>query len=109
MDRLYFQVDVPTRNTTRPGQLGHHVFTGPADTGSQALRIARETCEAALAAQAAGTAIPLRRPDGWGARGVRPGWAFDWARATVATWDCNSFLGSYDLVVRSGQGIVTTR
>ncbi|MCX5208817.1 hypothetical protein OG689_05840 [Kitasatospora sp. NBC_00240] len=97
MTPFYFQVSVPTRNLGRPEQRGLHVFTGPAETGADAVRIARRTCDAALAAQAAGVAIPRRRPDGWGARGVRPGWAFDWADATVASWECDSFLAAYDV------------
>ncbi|GHH71623.1 hypothetical protein GCM10018781_33110 [Kitasatospora indigofera] len=97
MNPFYFQVSVPTRNTVRPEQRGLHVFTGPAETGAEAVRIARRTCEAALAAHAAGTAVPRRQPDGWGARGVRPGWSFDWADATVVSWECDSFLRSYDV------------
>ncbi|MDX3505457.1 MULTISPECIES: hypothetical protein [Streptomyces] len=87
MGELYFQVNVPTRNALQPERCGLHVFTGCAETGSDALRIAREACDAAVAAQKAGFAIPRRRPDGWGARGVRSGWVFDWTAATVAVWE----------------------
>lgn len=87
MTTVYFQVDVPTRNAVQPERCGLHVFTGAAATEAEALCIARETCEAALAAQKAGSVIPRRRPDGWGARGVRSGWVFDWAAATVAVWE----------------------
>ncbi|MFE1545015.1 hypothetical protein ACFW61_31745 [Streptomyces microflavus] len=70
MTKVYFQVDVPTRNCAQPERCGLHVFTGAAETEADALRIAREACEAAVAARAAGAAIPRRRPDGWGgARG----------------------------------------
>ncbi|WP_329500238.1 hypothetical protein [Kitasatospora herbaricolor] len=100
MAPFYFQVSVPTRNLVRPEQQGLHVLTGPAETGAEAVRIARRTCEAALAAQAAGVAVPPRGPDGWGARGTRPGWAFDWANATVVSWECDSFLRSYEARTR---------
>ncbi|MFF2720654.1 hypothetical protein [Streptomyces sp. NPDC058011] len=87
MTKVYFQVNVPTRNSVQPERCGLHVFTGAAETEAEALRIARETCEAAVVARAAGSAIPRRRPDGWGARGVRSGWVLDWAGATVAVWE----------------------
>ncbi|KOX19220.1 MULTISPECIES: hypothetical protein [unclassified Streptomyces] len=87
MAQVYFQVNVPIRNSVQPEQCGLHVFTGPADTWSEALRIARETCDAAAAARDAGSALPRRRPDGWGARGLRPGWVFDWTAATVDAWE----------------------
>ncbi|MFJ3503734.1 hypothetical protein [Streptomyces sp. NPDC090135] len=86
MAKVYFQVNVPIKNSVRPEQCGLHVFTGPADTWSDALRIARETCDTAAAAQRAGFPLPRRRPDGWGARGLRPGWVFDWTAATVDAW-----------------------
>ncbi|MFJ3085476.1 hypothetical protein [Streptomyces sp. NPDC086838] len=86
MAQAYYQVNVPIRNSGRPGQRGLHIFTGPADTWSDALRIARETCATATAAQQAGFPLPRRRPDGWGARGLRPGWVFDWTAATVDAW-----------------------
>ncbi|OSC71305.1 hypothetical protein B5180_22700, partial [Streptomyces sp. BF-3] len=68
MAELYFQVNVPTRHAVQPERCGLHIFTGCAETESDALRIAREACDAAVAAQKAGFAIPRRRPDGWGAR-----------------------------------------
>jgi hypothetical protein len=86
MTQPYFQVAVPMRSIAQPDRRGMHVFTGSADDGRQALRMARETCEAALAARAAGCPLPGRLPNGWGARGVRPGWTMDWAAATVAVW-----------------------
>lgn len=91
MAKPYFQVDVPTRSVAPPGRQGRHVFTGSADDGKQALRMAREMCEAALAAQAAGHPLPRRCPDGWGARGIRPGWELDWTAATVALWSQDHF------------------
>ncbi|ARF64418.1 MULTISPECIES: hypothetical protein [Streptomyces] len=87
MAELYFQVNVPTRNSVQPERCGLHVFTGAAETGADALRIAREECDAAVAAQRAGFDLPRRRSDGWGARGVRSGWVFDWKAATVAVWE----------------------
>ncbi len=58
MAKVYFQVNVPIKNSVRPEQCGLHVLTGPADTWSDALRIARETCDTAAAAQRAGFPIP---------------------------------------------------
>ncbi|WP_336317597.1 hypothetical protein [Streptomyces lavendofoliae] len=87
MAHVYFQINVPITNSVRPEQRGWHVFTGPADTWAEALRIARETYDAAAAAQEAGFALPRRRPDGWGARGLRPGWVLDWTAATVDAWE----------------------
>ncbi|MFD3729298.1 hypothetical protein [Streptomyces sp. NPDC058671] len=87
MAKVYFQVNVPIRNSVQPEQCGLHVFTGPADTWLEALRIARETCDTAVAAQEAGVPVPRRRPDGWGARGLRPGWVLDWPAATVDAWE----------------------
>ncbi|MHC8419704.1 hypothetical protein ACH121_07745 [Streptomyces sp. NB004] len=86
MPEIYFQVHVPIRNSVRAEQCGLHVFTGAADTWAAALRIARETCDRATAAQKAGLPAPGRRPDGWSARGLRPGWVLDWAGATVDAW-----------------------
>ncbi|SED82569.1 hypothetical protein SAMN05216483_4631 [Streptomyces sp. 2131.1] len=86
MAQAYYQVNVPIRNSGRPEQRGLHIFTGPADTWSDALRIARETCATATAAQQAGFPLPRRRPDGWGAGSPRPGWVFDWTAATVDAW-----------------------
>ncbi|MGW7820156.1 hypothetical protein ACWGLF_18970 [Streptomyces puniciscabiei] len=64
-----------------------HVFTGPADSRSAALRIAHEVYDAARAARKAGLEIPDKRPDGWGARGYRPGWEPDWLSATAGRWN----------------------
>jgi hypothetical protein len=83
----YFEVDVPIRSTTRPGLSGVHVFTGPADSRSAALRIAHEVYTAARAAQQAGLAPADQRPDGWTANGYRPGWEADWRSATVGRWN----------------------
>ncbi len=102
MTKLYFQVDVPTRNAAQPDRCGLHVFTGAAETETEALRMARETCDAAVAAHAAGSAIPRRRPDGWGARGVRSGWELDWAAATVAVWEHDSTLRTFQALRAQG-------
>ncbi|MFD5587546.1 MULTISPECIES: hypothetical protein [unclassified Streptomyces] len=83
----YFQVDVPITHRAQPDRRGSYVFTGQADSGREAVRIAREVCDAALAAHAAGLDVPRRRPDGWGARGVRPGWEPDWEAARARLWD----------------------
>ena len=83
----YYEVDVPTRSTNHPGLSGVHVFTGPADSRSSAVRIAHEVYDAARAAQEAGLEIPGKRPDGWGARGYRPGWELDWPAATAGQWN----------------------
>ncbi|MFC8292409.1 hypothetical protein ACFUJ0_13165 [Streptomyces sp. NPDC057242] len=87
MTMPYFQVNVPTRSSTHPERHGFHLFTGPAGCEREALRIARETCEAALDAQAAGSRMPRREYGGWGASGIRPGWDFDWPAASVRCWD----------------------
>lgn len=81
----YYEVDVPIRNTT--GASGLHVFTGQAANRREAVRIAHEVYDAARAAQQAGHNIPSKRSDGWGARGVRPGWEPDWSAATAGRWD----------------------
>ncbi|MEU6122591.1 hypothetical protein [Streptomyces sp. NPDC047123] len=93
MPEIYFQVHVPIRNPARPEQRGLHVFAGSAATWSAALRIARETCDAEVAAQEAGLPALGRRPDGWSARGLRPGWVLDWTAATVDAWAQDSTLG----------------
>ncbi|WP_225634546.1 hypothetical protein [Streptomyces solaniscabiei] len=92
MAKIYFQVHVPIRNSVRPEQRGLHVFTGAADTWAAALRIARETCDTVAAAQKADLPIPGRRPDGWSARGLRPGWVLDWKAATADAWEQDSRL-----------------
>ncbi|MDX2405086.1 hypothetical protein NJO91_18420 [Streptomyces microflavus] len=111
MTKVYFQVDVPTRNCAQPERCGLHVFTGAAETEADALRIAREACEAAVAARAAGFAVPRRQPDGWGARGVRSGWVFDWAGATVAPWEHDRALWSFRNrgVSSRDQGVASSR
>lgn len=90
----YFQVNVPTVSSTQPERRGSHLFVGPAGSGREALRIARETCDAELDAQISGSHIPHRRPGHWRACGIRPGWEFDWAAATVSCWEDTYFLGS---------------
>ncbi|MEI7033317.1 hypothetical protein [Streptomyces pratensis] len=94
MAKPYFQVNVPTTHRAQPGRRGLHVFTGPADTGREAVRHARAACEASLAAQAAGAPAPRRYAEGWGARGVRTEWVFDWAAATALPWEGDGLFGN---------------
>lgn len=42
----YYEVDVPISSTTQPGLTGVHIFAGPADSRSAAVRIAHETPQA---------------------------------------------------------------
>lgn len=83
----YYEVDVPIRSTTQPGLRGVHVFTGPADSRSAALRIAHEAYDAARAAQEAEVESADKELDGWTANGYRPGWEADWVAATAARWN----------------------
>jgi hypothetical protein len=83
----YFEVDVPIRCTAQPGLRGLHVFTGPAASTGEAVRIAHEIYDAARAAQQAGLEIPGKRPDGWGASGYRSGWELDWSAAMAGRWN----------------------
>ncbi len=87
MAELYFQVNVPTRHAVQPERCGCTSSPG-------ARRPSRMPC--ASRARRATRRWPHRRraspsradaPDGWGARGVRSGWVFDWAAATVAVWE----------------------
>ncbi|AVI00194.1 hypothetical protein C5L38_34630 (plasmid) [Streptomyces sp. WAC00288] len=80
----YYEVNVPMRSVA--GNRGVHVFTGMATDPGSAIRIAQQTYRAAQVAQQAGRAIPGKSPDGWGARGYRPGWQLDWRSATAALW-----------------------
>ncbi|MEU3605503.1 hypothetical protein AB0E83_08600 [Streptomyces sp. NPDC035033] len=80
----YYEVNVPMRSTA--GNSGVHVFTGMATDPAAAVRIAEQTYRAAQEAQQAGRTVPGKRPDGWGARGYRPGWQLDWRAATAAPW-----------------------
>ncbi|MFF8960788.1 hypothetical protein [Streptomyces sp. NPDC014894] len=86
MPLRYFEVDVPIHDTSR-AQHGVHVFTGEATSATEALRIAHEVYDAALAAHTAGIAIPGKQAGGWGARGLRPGWALDWQAAKAGPWN----------------------
>ncbi|MFJ2778238.1 MULTISPECIES: hypothetical protein [unclassified Kitasatospora] len=86
MPLLYFEVNVPMRSAVQTGVRGLHVFTGRADSRSAALRIAHEVYDATRAATEVGRKVPHGRPDGWGARGFRPGWALDWPAATAGRW-----------------------
>ncbi|WPO76286.1 hypothetical protein [Streptomyces sp. KN37] len=81
----YFEVDVPIHHDS--GLTGVHIFTGPADSRSTAVRIAHEVYDAARAAAEAGLEIDHGRPDGWGACGYRPGWEPEWNAAVVGRWN----------------------
>ncbi|MEU9157988.1 hypothetical protein AB0D59_47560 [Streptomyces sp. NPDC048417] len=83
----YYEVDVPIRNPDRPALSGVHVFTGPADSTGEALRLAHGAYNDAVAAQQAGLEVPRKRPEGWSARAVRPGWEPDWMAASAGPWD----------------------
>ncbi|MFF3589499.1 hypothetical protein ACFYYI_20370 [Streptomyces sp. NPDC002387] len=96
MTLAVYEVDVPTTNGD--GLRGVHVFTGRAESSASALRLAQEVYAAAVAARQAGLEIPRMRPDGWVARGIRPGWEPDWSAATAGRWsDPHSFVRTYDL------------
>ncbi|WP_316784542.1 hypothetical protein [Streptomyces sasae] len=81
-----YEVDVSIRSITLPGLSGVHVFTGPADSRSAALRLAHEVYDAARAAQETGLEVPGTQQDGWTANGYRPGWEPDWLSATAGRW-----------------------
>ncbi|MER6465508.1 hypothetical protein ACWC4D_34190 [Streptomyces sp. NPDC001288] len=86
MSHVYYQVDVPIRNTQERGRDGLYVFTGRADSSEAAFRAARAAYESARAASEAGVRLPAGRPGGWAARGYRPGQVLDWTAATVGLW-----------------------
>ncbi|MFE2245403.1 hypothetical protein [Streptomyces lavendulae] len=54
MPSSFYEVDVPTHDSTNPALKGVHVFTGVADSPAAALRRAHEVYDAALAAHTAG-------------------------------------------------------
>ncbi|MFI5621736.1 hypothetical protein [Streptomyces sp. NPDC051567] len=102
MTLRYFEVDVPIHSTATPGLHGVHVFTGRADNETTAVQAAHEAYDAARAARESGREIPHGQPDGWGARGYRPGWELDWPAAKAAPWKSphswtNSSASSFDL------------
>ncbi|MBK3567830.1 hypothetical protein [Streptomyces sp. MBT62] len=82
----FYEVDVPISNPAQPGLSGVHVFTGPAASTGEAVRLAHGAYTDAVAAQQAGLEIPRRRPEGWSARAVRPGWEPDWPAASAGPW-----------------------
>ncbi|MET9483630.1 hypothetical protein [Streptomyces sp. NPDC006638] len=86
MPLRYFEVDVPIHHITHHQWHGVHVFTGKASSISEALQIAHEVYEAALAAYTEGREIPGKQAGGWGARGLRPDWALDWQAAKAGPW-----------------------
>ncbi|MEV4943513.1 hypothetical protein [Streptomyces zaomyceticus] len=80
----YYEVNVPMQSAA--GNSGIHVFTGMAADPGAAIRMAQQTYRAAQEAQQAGRRAPGKCPDGWGARGYRPGWQLDWGAATATLW-----------------------
>ncbi|MEU0356379.1 hypothetical protein [Streptomyces cyaneofuscatus] len=87
MTKPYFQVSVPTTHREHPDRHGLHIFTGPASTSEEAVRCAREACEAALAAERTATDGALPPVARWRVRGVCREWAMDWEAATAAFWE----------------------
>lgn len=83
----HFEVDVPIHHIAHPELQGVHVFTGVAESSREALQLAHQVYDHAVHAHQSGSEIPDRRPDGWAARGLRPGWQLDWASAKVGRWD----------------------
>ncbi|MFI5689989.1 hypothetical protein [Streptomyces sp. NPDC051636] len=82
----FFEVNVPIHHATDKTRHGLHVFTGHAASTWEALHIAHEVYDAAMAAQMAGLGVPERRRDGWGVSGLRPGWEPDWTAARAGLW-----------------------
>ncbi|MDX2394080.1 hypothetical protein NJL88_29270 [Streptomyces sp. DK15] len=80
-----YEVDVPIRDP-RTSAHGIHVLTGTAATAEEAFRAARHVYTQALHHHRSGFRPPSRRPDGWGVRGLRPGWEPDWNNATSHPW-----------------------
>ncbi|MET4668312.1 hypothetical protein [Streptomyces sp. PvR018] len=85
MTKPYFQVSVPTTHREQPDRHGLHIFTGPASTSEEAVRCAREACEAALVAGRPDGALPPAAR--WRVSGVCPEWVMDWEAATAAFWE----------------------
>ncbi|MET9978127.1 hypothetical protein ACFYOI_19700 [Streptomyces microflavus] len=101
MTKPYFQVSVPTTHREHSGRRGLHIFTGPASTSEEAVRCAREACEAALIAKESATDSGLRRATGWGVRGVCREWVMDWDAATAEFWESEGSLEYPFPVVRT--------
>jgi hypothetical protein len=79
----FWEVDVPTKNNGQPGRR-IHVFVGFADSPIAARTAAHDAYDKALMLHRAGQEIP--RSTSWCARGLRPDWELDWAKATAAPW-----------------------
>jgi hypothetical protein len=93
MPQSYWEVDVPTKNNDLRGKR-LHVFVGLADSPLAARTAARDAYTKALLLHQAGQEIPHESISGWGARGLRPDWDLDWAKATAAPWvNPHSLLG----------------
>ncbi|ARI53081.1 hypothetical protein ACWEJZ_10970 [Streptomyces bacillaris] len=101
MTKPYFQVSVPTTHREQPGRHGLHIFTGPASTSDEAVRCAREACEAALAAGRTATDRAVPSEARWRVRGVCREWAMDWEAATAAFWENEGSLEYPFPVVRT--------
>lgn len=82
--RPVYEVEVPIRDP-RTDARGIHVLTGNAATAEDALAAARYVYTQAIHHHGTGF-LPSRRPDGWGIRGLRPGWEPDWPGATCRPW-----------------------
>ncbi|MFI6662674.1 hypothetical protein ACIBL8_45060 [Streptomyces sp. NPDC050523] len=78
-----WEVDVPIKNNDQPG-LRVHVFVGLADGPVTACTAAHDAYDTALQLYRTGQEIP--RSTSWCARGLRPDWELDWAKATAAPW-----------------------
>jgi hypothetical protein len=90
----YWEVDVPTKNSDQGRRL--HVFVGLADSPVTARKAAHDAYDKALLLYRAGQEIP--RSTSWCARGLRPDWELDWAKATAAPWvNPYGLLGTYRL------------
>lgn len=104
MHQPYFQVSVPTTHREQPERHGRHIFTGPASTSAEAVRRARDACEAALAAAEPATYSAQLRVTSWRARGVCREWVMDWDAASAEFWESKSGLEYPFPVVRTRSG-----
>ena len=84
MPKQYYEVVVPAHRAGIGLRHCRHPFTGEATSEGDALRIANEVYCKAVAAAKAGSDLPTRRPDGWGASGLRVDWRLNWNHATAS-------------------------
>lgn len=80
----FWEVDVPTKNNDQGQERRVHVFVGFADSPLTAREAAHDAYDKALLLHRAGQEIP--RSTSWCARGLRPDWELDWAKAKAAPW-----------------------